>query len=229
MNGLGDMKMSNLDKVIFIIGALLLGWLACGAARAQPVDVALVLTTDVSGSIEVAEYELQKKGIIDSLHDSRILEAIKKGPHGAIALMYVEFASDPKDVTGWHIIQSKKDIERFTAIMESTPRTAADWTGITDAIIFSVEQIVNCPCEPLRSIIDLSADGPNNHGSKIDDIPWERIKENQIKINGLAISNEFPEIVQYMNENVVNGFVFKVESFGDIFEAMFQKLILEIM
>jgi hypothetical protein len=222
--------MNTLDKIFIIVGAVLLGLLAFNAARAQPVDIALVLATDVSGSISAEEYELQKKGIIDALRDPRVLETIKKGPHGAIALTYVEWSNEPIAVVEWKIIETKADINSFTSMMESSSRTDSSFTAMGKAIEFSLELILNCPCEPLRKIIDLSADGTNNGGIGPEAVAWERIQGNGILVNGLAIEEnaDSKDMEQYLKEHL-NGFVVSLKRFEDMYEAMLQKLILEIM
>lgn len=56
-----------------LIGLLL----SFAPAQAQSVDTLLVLCMDASGSIDAAEFELQRRGYAEALTDSRILEAIR--------------------------------------------------------------------------------------------------------------------------------------------------------
>jgi hypothetical protein len=65
-----------------------------GAAHAgQPVDLALVLVTDVSCSIDDSEFQLEKHGYAAAFTDPKVVSAIKGGTVGAIAVAYIEFAS----------------------------------------------------------------------------------------------------------------------------------------
>ena len=64
-----------------------------GAARAdEPVDVALVLAVDVSRSVDEDEARLQREGYRGAVADPRVVEAIRGGMLGSIALAYVEWA-----------------------------------------------------------------------------------------------------------------------------------------
>ena len=72
---------------------LLLSLLIATPARADDVDVALVLVTDVSRSIDDSEFALEKNGYASAFVSQKVLEAIQGGPTGRIAVAYVEFAS----------------------------------------------------------------------------------------------------------------------------------------
>lgn len=60
--------------------------------RAQPVDLELVLAVDVSGSIDFEEARLQRQGYMAAFLDPVVLGAIASGPHGRIAVTYIEWA-----------------------------------------------------------------------------------------------------------------------------------------
>src|SRR4051812_45269262 len=74
------------------------------------VDLALVLVTDVSRSIDDAEYALEKDGYASAFTNDQVISAIRNGPLGVIAVAYVEFASgfEVKTVLDWSLI---KDLE----------------------------------------------------------------------------------------------------------------------
>src|SRR4051794_252414 len=83
------------------------GLIFCGAAVAQdrpPVDVALVLSVDASGSIDTEEFALQRDGIAGAVTDGEVLGAIKGGRHGRIAITLVEWGSPgaAAQVVDWH-------------------------------------------------------------------------------------------------------------------------------
>ena len=59
----------------------------------QEVDVALVLTVDVSGSIDYGEAELQRKGIAEAFLSREVVQAIQSGSRGQIAVSVVYFSS----------------------------------------------------------------------------------------------------------------------------------------
>ena len=73
--------------------SLILLLLLAGAARAaEPVDMALVLVSDVSRSVDDSEFQMEKSGYAAAFNDPRVLAAIRGGAVGAIAVAYVEFA-----------------------------------------------------------------------------------------------------------------------------------------
>src|SRR5690348_5142044 len=63
------------------------------AHAAETVDLALVLVSDVSRSIDDSEFKLEKEGYAAAFTSRRVIEAIQGGTVGAIAVSYVEFAS----------------------------------------------------------------------------------------------------------------------------------------
>ena len=78
-----------------VLTIILLIPLVLGAARAmaaEQVDLELVLAIDVSGSIDGFEAGLQRDGYVAALTDPLVLNAIRSGPHGRIAVTYFEWA-----------------------------------------------------------------------------------------------------------------------------------------
>ena len=67
-----------------------------GAAGADlPVDLELVLAVDVSGSINTEHAYLQRSGYARALTDHRVVDAIRGGSFGRIALTYVDGPTTP--------------------------------------------------------------------------------------------------------------------------------------
>ena len=75
-----------------------LALLAClfalsGVARAaEQVDLLLVLASDVSRSVDTRKFELQRQGYAAALSNPRVIDAIRSGPHGKIAICFVEWS-----------------------------------------------------------------------------------------------------------------------------------------
>jgi len=81
-----------------------LGAAASPARGDEAVDAAIVLAADVSRSIDDEEFDLQRRGYAAAIVSDKLMEAVHSGPHGAIALAYVEWrarASRPSSSTGW--------------------------------------------------------------------------------------------------------------------------------
>ena len=83
--------------------------------RADDVDVALVLVTDVSRSIDDSEFKLEKDGYATAFTNQKVLEAIQGGPTGKIAVSYVEFASsfEVRTVLDWTVIRDRPSAQAF--------------------------------------------------------------------------------------------------------------------
>ena len=57
------------------------------AQTPQPVDLALVLAVDASGSVDRVRFELQKQGYVAAFRHPRVIGAIETGPNQAIAVI----------------------------------------------------------------------------------------------------------------------------------------------
>src|SRR5436853_7058050 len=73
---------------------------------AEQVDLLLVLASDVSRSVDTRKFELQRQGYAAALSNPRVIEAIKSGPHGRIAICFLEWsgATSQKRVIDWTIV-----------------------------------------------------------------------------------------------------------------------------
>ena len=56
---------------------------------AEPVDLLLVLSSDVSRSVDHPKFLLQREGYAAAISDPMVMEAIKSGPHQRIAICFV--------------------------------------------------------------------------------------------------------------------------------------------
>src|SRR5215470_14650548 len=86
------------------------------APAAQQVDLKLVLATDVSGSINDEEAELQRQGTADAFADPEVIKSIQGGALGRIAVAMLDFSSPEYDkvVLDWRIIRDKQSALQFS-------------------------------------------------------------------------------------------------------------------
>ena len=225
----------------FLVLALLL---AGSSQAAEPVDVALVLLSDVSRSVDDSEFRLEKQGYAAALQDKRVLEAISNGPTGASAIAYVEFAGsyEVKTVLDWTVLRDADGIRAFTGRLQAAPRSFAGRTSISAGIDRAVQMLAEAPVETQRRVIDVAGDGTNNAGREVAAARDDAIAAG-ITINGLAIINEHPVswtyshvqppggLTEWYRQNVTGGpgsFVVEVREFQAFGEAMTRKLINEI-
>jgi hypothetical protein len=228
----------------FPIAAVLLPLLAVAPARADDVDVALVLVTDVSRSIDDTEYKLEKEGYASAFINEKVLEAIHGGPAGRIAVAYVEFASgfEIRTVLDWTVIRDKASAQGFVDRLAASPRSFWGRTAISAGIDQGVRLFAESGFNATRRVIDVCGDGTNNAGREVAEARDDAVKAG-VTINGLAIINDHPVswtfahvqppggLANYYRENVTGGpgsFVLEVHDFASFGEAMTRKLVDEI-
>src|ERR1700750_1985275 len=105
----------------------------CGAARAaEQVDLLLVLASDVSRSVDTRKFELQRQGYAAALANPRVIEAIKSGPHGRVAICFAEWsgATSQKLVIDWTVVSDLASARKIGDQMLELPRSFADRTSI---------------------------------------------------------------------------------------------------
>src|SRR3989475_12641823 len=76
------------------------------ALGAEQVDLLLVLSSDVSRSVDHPKFLLQREGYAAAISDPHVLEAIKSGPQQRIAVCFVEWSGfgAQKLLIDWAII-----------------------------------------------------------------------------------------------------------------------------
>jgi hypothetical protein len=152
------------------------------------VDVALVLAVDISYSMDPEELALQRDGYIAALTAPPVLDAIRKGMIGKIGVTYLEWAGTLSQfvVVDWKVIDSEASARAFADALAAAPLRRARRTSISGAIGFSMAQLGKSPFRPLRRVIDISGDGPNNEGAAIT-AERDKALRRGVVINGLPI------------------------------------------
>ena len=227
--------------------------LAASAGRAdapdapERVDAAVVLAADVSRSIDDGEFALERRGYAEAIQSRALLDAISTGPHGAIALAYVEWAGDSEQrlVVDWATIRNAEDARAFAATLIAAPRSFAGRTAIGSAIRFAAANFGAMRFDADRRVIDVSGDGASNQGTPVTEARDAAVLAGAT-INGLAILNRRAAamggylaqhtnppggLAQYYRDNVIGGagaFVVPIDDFNSLGEAMVRKLVSEI-
>src|SRR5882757_2759459 len=96
-------------RAIFLLAV----FAVCAAARpvgAETVDLHLVLAADVSRSIDEQEFELQRKGYAAALTHPRVLQAIRAGEKGRIAISYIEWSGETfqQIIVDWTVVHDEE-------------------------------------------------------------------------------------------------------------------------
>ena len=218
--------------------------LGAGIAAADTVDLRLVLAADVSISVDNNEFELQREGYASAITSETVLNAIRAGPHRAIAVCFIEWSGPSKQrvVADWTVIRDGEMATVFANTLRTAPRSFADATAIGSAIDFAMRYFDESGLESERRIIDISGDGDSNSGRPVEYSRDDAMKA-RVTINGLAIVNEHPlpgfighiqpagGIGHYYRTRVAGGpgsFVFQIDSFDGFAEAIERKLVAEI-
>jgi len=213
-------------------------------ARAQQVDLLLVLAADVSRSVDHQKFELQRQGYAAAISNPQVLEAIRSGIHGKIALNFLEWSGvgAQKVVIDWTVIDGRESARRFGDQLVEAPRSFADRTSISGGIEFSMAQLKRAPFKAPRRTIDVSGDGTNNAGRDVRIARDEAVAEG-VTINGLVILSQSqvpwnPEhtnppggLEKYYRDNVTGGpgsFVVAADGFESFGKAIIKKMIAEI-
>ena len=178
-------------RVLFTLCTLIAA--ASFARAAEPVDLLLVLASDVSRSVDQPKFQLQRDGYAAALNDRRVIEAIQSGANRRIALCFVEWsgAGAQKIVIDWTLIDGAEAARKFSDALVEAPRSFADRTSISGAIDFSMEQLERAPFESKRRTIDVSGDGTHNAGRGLLAAREDALAQG-VTINGLVILSERP-------------------------------------
>jgi Protein of unknown function (DUF1194). len=157
-------------------------------ARAEEVDLELVLAADGSGSIDDDELSLQREGWASALTSNDVLAAIRSGLIGAIAVAYVEWGGPQSQVTvvDWQVIRDPATAEAFAHKLRTRPRGAYGYNSISNAIDYSVRLVEENGFTGMRKVIDVSGDGPNIGGRPLAEARAEALAKG-FTINALAI------------------------------------------
>jgi hypothetical protein len=214
-------------------------------ARAQErVDLLLVLSADVSRSVDAQKFQLQRTGYAAAMSDRRVLEAISAGRTGRIAVLFLEWSGfgNQNVVVDWTIIDGPKTAQAFGDKLLETPRSFADRTSISTGIDAAVTHLQRAPFKSERQTIDVSGDGTNNSGRDVSLARDDALRLG-ITINGLVILSERPlpwnpehtnppgGLAKYYRDNVTGGpgsFVIEAQDFNSFGQAIVKKMIAEI-
>jgi hypothetical protein len=209
-------------------------------AEGEPVDVLLVLAVDVSRSVDDDEARLQREGYRAAVSDPVVVEAIRGGMIGAIAIAYVEWAGAEYQrlVLPWMRISGTAEAQAWSEKLAEAPRASLSWTSISGALDFSRGVLAQAPYDATRRVIDVSGDGVNNSGGPVE-LARDRLVAEGVTINGLPIVNDRPTfgrmppipLDEYYRESVIGGpgaFVIVAEDFNSFGNAVKRKLIREI-
>lgn len=205
------------------------------AAAVTEVDTALVVSVDVSNSVDEHRYKLQMEGIAQAFEDPMVLQAILNGPQGGIFVSMVTWADKPRVAVPWTRIASAADAAEVAKKVRALPRQGGEFTCVTGMLRNVSDKLIpQIPGKANRVIVDVSGDGKENCNP---DEPLETVREELagygVTINGLPIleGDEGPTLESWYRENVMAGpgsFVLPADGYKDFGRAIRQKFVIEI-
>jgi hypothetical protein len=209
-------------------------WLTQPApAKAQePIDLALVLAVDSSGSVSEYEFILQMRGLAEAFRSPAVLNAIKSATPRGVAVNLVQWSSVDQQgqAFGWTVVRDEFSAERVAALIEHTPRLVKDGATAISALLDYATVLV-LGVDAYRRVIDVSGDGRDNQAGDDELTGRMRAVAAGVTVNGLAILNEEPFLEFYYLTEVIGGenaFVLGADDYDDFAQAMRIKLIKEI-
>jgi hypothetical protein len=208
---------------------------AQNAAPPPEVDTALIVSVDVSNSVDEERYKLQMEGIAKALEDPEVLKAILNGPQGGILVAMVTWADKPRLSLPWQRIASAADAAAVAAKVRALPRQTGEFTCVSGMLRTISDKVVpQIPAKALRIIVDVSGDGRENCNPEEPPASVrDELAASGVTVNGLPIleGDEGPTLEQWYRDNIMGGpssFILPAHGFGDFGRAIRQKFMIEI-
>ncbi|MBA8878607.1 DUF1194 domain-containing protein [Phyllobacterium myrsinacearum] len=223
-----------------LLAASLASSIACAQPSPVDVDVELVLAVDASRSMEPFEQKIQRDGYIAALRHKEVIDAIREGVHGRVAITYVEWAGAgvQRIIVPWTLVDGVESAERLASALDQPIPSTQSRTSISGAIDFGATLFDNNAFRSSRHVIDISGDGANNHGRPVVEAREEAIAKG-VTINGLPLMTQsdfysdwaVSDLDAYYGNCVIGGrgaFMVPVTSWEQFPEAVRRKLVQEL-
>ena len=160
-------------------------------------DVALVVSIDVSESVDEARYRLQMSGIADALSDPGVIATITSGPSKAIAFSMVAWADKAEIAVPWTRISNTAEALAVADRVRHLRRYGGEFTCLARMFQFLQDEfLTEAPIPASRTVIDVSGDGTDNCSE--DTVTAQRrdaLVKAGVTINGLPIIEDPERIV----------------------------------
>ena len=220
-----------MKRLALALIGLLLSTTAPSAGERQPVDVALVLALDVSGSISDDAWKTQREGIASAVGSDQFAQAVRRGQIGRVAIAVVQWGTAPRMVIGWRVVENPNEIQALAHDMRAMQRAESGGTCMGTMLKMITDELRPWDDYASRRIVDVSGDGASNCGLDLPGMRSAALKEG-ITINGLPIVTPIePKVADWYGDNVIGGpgaFTVVADGNGGFAEAFLRKLTVEI-
>lgn len=217
--------------------AVLMIFVAIVSARSsEPVDVALVLAVDASGSISAEDRVLQREGYAAAIASPEVAQAIRMGRTGRIAITVFEWGAESEQVTliPWTIVDGPDSGARVAAALRDAPVLPMASTSISAALVHAGKLLEVAP-PAARRVVDVSGDGSDTYGPAGVREARDALLRAGVTINGLPILGDqaagVVDLTAYYEDTVIGGegaFVIPARGFEDFPRAVRIKLVAEV-
>lgn len=199
------------------------------------VDTALVISIDVSSSVNERRYRLQLEGIAAAIEDNAVVNSVLSGPNAAIAVTVVAWADEARKVVPWTIVTNAQDASALAARIRGLDQQDGEFTCIAKMLHYvGSNVVVGLPVAATKTIVDVSGDGPDNCNSGgLLKFARSQLLAGGSTINGLPIiEGEHADMLQgwYLQNVVAGDAAFNMPAMGyeDFARAFRQKFIMEM-
>jgi hypothetical protein len=226
----------TMSRLLSSLAAALLWFISPAQSQTNALpttDIVLALMVDASGSVNQKRFELQRRGYADAFRNRQVLNAIRGGANGSIAVIMVQWTGPQMQALAvpWTLIKDEASANAFADAIEASPRQLfGGGTSVSGAIDHAMLLLQAAPYRGLKRVIDISGDGSNNRGRDVREARDEAVRAGVI-INGLPIVSLEYDLDKYFFDNVIGGpgaFIVPADSYENFSQAIVRKLILEI-
>jgi Protein of unknown function (DUF1194) len=199
------------------------------------VDTALILSVDVSSSVDEKRYQLQMEGIAAALEDESVINAVLGGPNGRILISMVTWADKAKLSVPWTVISNAGDAKALANTIRTLPQQEGEFTCLARMLRYVADKVVaRMPTRAAKIVVDVSGDGPDNcnTGSLLETARAD-LFGGGVTINGLPIleGKDAATIEGWFKDNVIGGpgaFLVPSVGYDDFARAFRQKFVVEV-
>ncbi|MBZ8118899.1 DUF1194 domain-containing protein [Roseovarius sp. LXJ103] len=201
-------------------------------AAAETCRQALILGLDVSLSVDVFDFALQRGGLARALEDPEVVQALTS-PGGHVKLAVFEWSGQFNQtlLLDWTQVQGPETLADMSIRLRDAPQgIRSGRTGLGAAMLFARDQLRRVDCAALT--VDISGDGANNNGPRPAEIR-QALGAEGITVNALVIEPEAAGpsgLTLYFQDSVITGpgaFTETIRGFNNYEDAIRRKILRE--